>query len=199
MSGGLAVMLLAAATFAAPAAEGGAIGSFEPGAHYAFRDDAWIGGDPRGTRPFMRPLWSGALDCFERLASCKREFRRAELFTSTLANASPNRVIDLNGHALGVTGVVTIERVATPDLFADFGVTTAWDVGGEQVFDSAGTHAWEALYPDASPNAKWIPIQSYRFEGATPQAAIPEPQTWVLIGVGFTALASAAMVRRRLV
>ncbi len=197
MSSGLAVMLLAAATLAGPAAEGGAPGSFEPGGHYAFRDDVWIGGAPRGTRSFLRPLWSGARGCSERLKSCRLEFRRVELFTSTAANSSPNRVIDLNGHALGVTGQVIIER-ATPDVFQDFGVTTAWDVGGEQVLDSAGTHAWEALYAETSPNAKWLPIQSYRFEVTSPQTAIPEPLTWELIGFGFVALASAAMARRRL-
>ena len=196
MSGGLAVMLLAAATLAGPAAEGGAVGSFEPGVHDVFRDDAWIGGAPRGTQSFRRPLWSGAVGCSERLRSCRLAFRRAERFTSTAADASPNRVIDLNGHALGVSGVVTIERAA-PDIFQDFGVITAWNVGGEQVLDSAGTHAWEALYRDASPYARWLPIQSYRFEVTSPQTAIPEPRSWELIGIGFVALASAAMARRR--
>ncbi len=192
-------MLLAAAAFVGPGAQGGPLGSFEPDPGYAFRDDAWTGGGPPGTRSFMRPLWAGAPGCSERLRSCTREFRRAELFTSTAADASPNRVIDLNGHALGVSGMVITERVAPSGAFEDFGVTTMWDVGGEQAFDDAGTHAWEVLYPDASPNAKWLPIQSYRFEVATPQADIPEPQTWELLGIGFAALASAAMMRRHIV
>ncbi len=195
---GLAALLLAVTALVSPA-EGRDFGPIQPNAHYAFRDDAWIGGDPLGRRTFLQPLWRGAQDCAERLRSCTREFRRAELFTSTPADASPNRVIDLNGHALGVSRVVTIERVETSGFFHDFGVAATWDVGGEQVFDDSGWRAWETLYPDASPNGKWLPILSYAFAGAAPQAAIPEASTWELIGVGFVALASAAMIRRRLV
>ena len=125
------------------------------------------------------------------------DIRRVELFTTTAADASPNRKVDINGHPLGVSGVVIIERVERSGFSQDFGLTTTWDVGGEQVFDAAGMHAWEALNPDASPNAKWAPISSYSFEATGPQAAVPEASTWALLGIGFAALAAAAMVERR--
>lgn len=197
MTRGLAFLLLAAAALVGPAADAKDLGSIVQGPRNAFRDDVWNGGEPLGTRTFLRPLWSGVQGCADRLRSCPRDIRRAEVLTSTAADASPNRTDDVNGHALGVSGMVIVERAEPSDFFGGFGVTTTWDVGGEQVLDDSGWRAWEALYPDASPNAKWLPIQSYAFAFATPQAAVPEAPTWALLGVGFMALASAVVISRR--
>ena len=136
---------------------------------------------PSAGRPSRTPRCSGRRP----LRSCPLNIRRAEIFTSTAADNSPNRTVDVNGHALGVSGMVIIERAEASNFFGDFGVTTTWDVGGEEVLDNSGWRAWEALYPDASPNAKWLPISSYRFEAASPQAAVPEASTWALLDVGF--------------
>jgi len=161
-----------------------------------FRDDLWVGGGPQGQKTFLKPMWPGALRCADRIAACSRTFRRSELLTSTNADASANAILDSTGHLVAVGGLVVTERVDADGPLSDVGVVTDWTVGGERTLDPAGTHSWERLIPDASPHAKWLPVGSYRFESDSP-AAIPEPATWALFGLGFVALGALGRTRRR--
>jgi hypothetical protein len=194
------LLLLGGAALASQVVEGRELRSIGLGGSYGFRDDIWVGGGPTGTTTFLRPLWSGLWTCANQFGSCVMEFRSDGLLSSTAADASANRTVDITGHAISVSGLVVTERVERSGFFLDFGEATTWSVGGEQVLDDVGTHAWEILIADASPNAKWLPITPYRFEGSSPtaewlsaqQTAIPEASTWELIGVGFAALGCAA-------
>ncbi len=198
------LMLLAGGALSGSVAYGRDLGSIDPTSS-TFRDDVWIGDEPRGTKAFLRPLWSGARNCADRLPSCVRTIRRIELLTSPAGDATANIVLDMTGHTVSVTGLVIIERVEASGFLSGLGIPTSWSVGGEKVLNPVGTHTWNMLVPDASPNAKWLPIQSYRFDDSSPAevqrapqpAAIPEASTSELIGVGFAALGWAAAARRR--
>jgi hypothetical protein len=200
----LAFLVLAAAALAGAAANGRDLGSIDADAPNAFSDDIWRGGDPLGTKPFARPLWSGPRGCADQLRSCAVTLRRMELLTSTAADASPNRTVDVTGHALSVSGVIVYERAEPSGFLQDFGGATTWSASGELALDNSGTQSWEVLEPDRSPNAKWLPVLPYRFvvstdalDGPAPQGAVPEASTWELLSLGLAALASAALMRRR--
>ena len=199
MSTKFAFLVLAAA-LASTAVIGRELTGIGAGAPDAFRDDVWIGGDPLGTQTFSQPLWRGATSCAIRLRACSVEVRRVELLTSTAADLSPNRTMDLNGHALGVSGVVVVERADLSGVFGLLGGATTWTARAEVALDTAGTHSWEVLEPDLSPNAKWLPILPWRFAFSTGAdlgaSSVPERPTWELIGLGLAGLGSAALLKR---
>jgi hypothetical protein len=190
----LGCALLVLAALSGSAASGRDLGRIDS-LSSSFRDDIWIGGDPQGTQPLLRPLWSGASRCPERL-SCIRAFRRVELLASPAGDAIANLAIDSTGHAVSMTGLVVTVREDSAPLLARFGVATGWSVAGEETFDPVGTRSWENLDPDASPHAKWLPVQSYRFADWSP-SGVPELATWALIGVGLVALGSIRAMQRR--
>lgn len=138
----------------------------------------------------------GAQTCATRIAGCVQSVRRVELLGGPVGKTAANVRIDGAGHGVSMTGVVVTERADPSGPLAELGLATEWSVEGEASFDQAGMHAWEELLPDASPNAKWLPVQSYRFTDFSP-APVPEPATWTLMAIGFAALASARVATRR--
>ncbi len=200
MGGGYGIMakrvgLALLAALSASAAYGRDLGPIDLQAS-SFRDDVWIGGEPAVAGRLMKPLWTGAQTCATRIAGCLHAVRRVELLAGPVGEATANVRIDGAGHGVSMTGLIVTERADPAGALADLGLATAWSVEGEASFDQGGTHAWEELLPDASPNAKWLPVQSYRFTDFSP-AAVPEPATWTLIAIGFAALASARVATRR--
>src|SRR6185312_2813869 len=69
-------------------------------------------------------------------------------------------------------------------------------IAGERILDSEGTHSWSLLAPDSSPDARWLPIQPYRFDDASfsmtfaaaPAGATPEAPAWAMMLIGFAGL-----------
>src|SRR6185437_2746120 len=98
-----------------------------------------------------------------------------------------------------------IERLAPESFSADPGLLTDWVVTGERILDSEGTHSWSLLAPDSSPDARWLPIQPYRFDDASfsmtfaaaPAGATPEAPAWAMMLIGFAGLGAAGHRRAR--
>jgi len=124
-----------------------------------------------------------------------------KLLTSNAADVSANKVIDAAGHALSVSGIIVTERVDPTGVSAGFGSGTDPVVYGERVLDANGTHSWSLPSPDILPDARWLPIEPFRFESVGPimqlngvepsRIAAPEWPTWELMGLGFATLAFA--------
>jgi len=160
-------------------------------------------GSPEVWLPLAPPkVWS-PLDCVERCGNA-RIYRDEQLLTSNAADISPNRVIDLNGHAMSVSGLI-VSRSWEPNAFNldwDFGGVGMPDryVAGELTLDDGGSHWWSVVSPSVSPDARWLPVEMFRFGFTAPVAqfgsgsrnAIPEPATLELMAVGFAALGYAA-------
>jgi hypothetical protein len=140
-----------------------------------------------------------ALRCFANcgLAFATNVVRRSDLLTSNDADVSGKRVVDATGRAMGVSGMVVIERLEPDGFGAD------WLVVGEQTLDGNGTHSWSLLSSGISLDAPWRPGDLYQFEGSsfsmdfaaaspTGAGATPEPSTWAMILIGFAGLGLAA-------
>ena len=193
----LLIPLLVGAAGASSAASGQVIGAVGSSSS-SFRDDIWIGGEARGTRTFAPSMWAGPRSCADRLQACVEAIRISELLTSIAPDGGADTRLDVTGHEVSVRGVVVTMRADASR--SRLGVATSWSVGGEQTLDGAGERSWESLAPDASPNAKYLPVVSYRFEyssptGPQPRSAIPEPSCWALVGLGLAALGWVGLAR----
>jgi hypothetical protein len=193
----LPILSLAGMALACSVANGQAIGGVGSSSS-SFRDDIWIGGKARGTKTFVPSIWTGPRSCADRIESCVEVIRMNELLTSIAPDPGANTRLDITGHVVSVRGVIiTVRAEASP---SDPDIATSWSVGGEETLDGVGEHSWASLAPDASPNAKWLPVLSYRFENSSPsalqpQSAIPEPSSWALVGIGFAALGCVGITR----
>jgi PEP-CTERM motif len=136
------------------------------------------------------------LRCFVNCAPAFATYivRRSELLTSNDADVSAKRVVDATGRAMGVSGMIVIERLE-PDGFGAV-------VVGERTLDGNGAHSWSLLSSGISLDAPWLPGDLYQFEGssfsidfaaASPAGAgaTPEPSTWAMILIGFAGLGLA--------
>jgi len=166
---------------------------------YHFTDDSWVGGEPVGSEgppPRLSEDWA-RLSKLGQWPSAAVIYR-TELLTSTAADASANRVIDINGHAMSVSGMIITEHADSAGMTSG---EAEWSVIGERVFDEVGARGWSVLPQNASPYAGWFPIRVYSFDdegpalsyaGAEPSAsAFPEPATWAMMLLGFAGLGFA--------
>jgi hypothetical protein len=137
-----------------------------------------------------------ALRCFVNCAPAFATYvvRRSELLTSNDADVSAKRVVDATGRAMGVSGMIVIERLEPEGFGAD------WLVVGERTLDGNGTQSWSLLSSGISLDAPLLPGDLYQFEGssfsmdfaaASPAGATPEPSTWAMILIGFAGLGLA--------
>jgi hypothetical protein len=198
----IALAYAAAAALVALASGADASASRIGGAWSSGFDD-WAWTDTSLARPkTLSPLAGWAEQC---LVDCGPVFgttvvRRAELLSSNTADVSANTVADSTGHMTGMSGMTVIERLAPDGFAADPGSLTDWVVTGERTLDSDGIHSWSLLSPEISPDARWLPIEHYRFEDASlsmnfaaaaSAGATPEASTWAMALVGFLWLSVA--------
>ena len=102
--------------------------------------------------------------CWLRSAFGTFVVRRAELLSSNTADVSVNKVVDLTGHTMGLSGMVVTERLEPDSFSGDPGLPADWVVVGERLLDSNGTHSWALLSNAISLDAYWLPIELYRFQ-----------------------------------
>ncbi len=158
-------------------------------------------------RPPALPRFGGvgAHPC---LANCGPAFgallvRRSDLLTSNTADVSARTTNDGAGHAMGLGGMVVVERLE-PDVS---GSLMNWVVVSERMLDENGSHSW-SLLSGASSDAPWRPNELYRFEGSSfsmdlagEGARTPEASTWTMMLIGLAGLGFAgcrnSKIRRR--
>ena len=116
--------------------------------------------------------------------------RRSDLLTSNMANVSTSKTVDSAGRAMGVGGMVVVERLE-PDAP---GSLTNWVVVSERTVEENGSHSWSRL-SGAPSDAPWLPSDLYRFEGSSFSMDLageapptPEASTWVMMLIGFAGL-----------
>lgn len=136
-----------------------------------------------------------ALKC---VVNCSPAFGRyavgqSEMLTSNNADISTRKTADSGGHAMGVGGMVVVERLE-PDAS---GSLTNWVVVSERTVDENGSHSWSRL-SGAPSDAPWLPTDLYRFEGSSfsmdlggEAPTTPEASTWVMMLIGFAGLGMA--------
>jgi hypothetical protein len=170
---------------------------------YGFNDSLWTNDGLERPRT-LSPLAGWRPQCF---VNCGPTFgtyivQRAELLSSNTTDVSVNKAADQTRHAAGVSGMIITERLGPYSFGADPSSWTDWQVVGERVLDSNGTHSWALLSSDISLDAHWLPLELYRFEGSsssmdfvarTPAgaSATPESSTWAMMLLGFAGLGLA--------
>jgi len=189
---GFALGLWAISALIASGASGHGSVIQKAGWRYVFTDDLWVGGPPLSLSlmPRLRDdLWKCELKI--RRGPCdKAVIHRDERLGSAVPDASANRYVDLTGHAMSLSGMIITQRAEVDD----FGDVLQWSIDGEKVFDEAGIRSWSRLSRGASPYARWVPIEVYRFDGEGPGSfsawaqpthlTVPEPSTWALVAMG---------------
>jgi hypothetical protein len=201
---GIALGLAASLALVSLAASAKIVNRIESVQSYYFADSMWVNKGPEGSVSLSPPLPPQLVrQCFVGCGPIFGPFviRRVELLTSNAADVSPNKVRDATGHAQSVSGIIVTKRVDPMGVSADFGFETDRVVYGEHVLDANGTHSWSFLSPDILPDARWLPIEPFRFESAGPimqlngvepsQIAVPEWPPWELMALGFATLAFA--------
>jgi hypothetical protein len=120
--------------------------------------------------------------------------QRSEMLTSNTPDVSARKTADSAGHAMGVGGMVVVERLE-PD--APSSLLTNWVVVSERTVDENGSHSW-SLLSGAPSNTPWLPNDLYRFEGSSfsmdllaDAPATPEASTWMMMLIGFAGLGAA--------
>ncbi len=168
----------------------------------SFNDSLWINNRVGHSKNLSWPVPEWTPQC---LVSCgpifgARIVRRTQLLSTNSADVSGNKVVDLTGHAMAVSGMIVIERLDPSGFGQDPSLPTNWQVVGERVFDGNETHSWSLLSADTSLDAHWLPIQLYRFEDTSfsmnieagmRTGATPEPSTWAMMIIGFAGLCFA--------
>ena len=210
----LAIALCAAAVLIASSADSYGDLIYRKAWSYAFTDDAWVGGPPRGPQDLLpqlpkstSPTLNPSLKCKSKAGPllCKRLVHRDDRLSST-DDTSDNRYVDLTGHVMSLGGMILSEGATGDDSTAMSGDFTQWLVVGEESFDQRGRHTWLLLSPGASPYARWLPIRVYRFAGLGPglppalaersRTTVPEPSTRALVVVGSVGLCLMSLARR---
>jgi len=210
----LAIALCAATVLIASSADSYGDLIYRRAWSYAFTDDAWVGGPPRGPQELLpQPLKSASptltpsLKCKSKghPLLCKRLVRRDDRLSST-DDTSDNLYLDLTGHVTSLGGMIIAEGETGDDSTVMPVEFTQWLVVGEESFDQRGRHTWLLLSPGASPYARWLPIRVYRFAGVGPglspalaehsRTTVPEPSTRALVVVGSVGLCLMSLARR---
>jgi PEP-CTERM motif len=117
------------------------------------------------------------------------------LLTSNDADVSAKRVVGATGRAMGVSGMIVIERLEPDGFGAD------WLVVGERTLDGNETHSWSPLSSEFRSTRLGSRVTStssraLRFRWTSQRrpagaGATPEPSTWAMILIGFAGLGLA--------
>jgi hypothetical protein len=190
----IAVTLAATAALAASATEAEAGAREISASSYGFADSLVT--DTAPERPPSLPPLSGvgALRCSVNCGPAFGSFvvRRSDLLTSTTADVSARKTTDPNGHAIGVGGMVVVERLEP----GSSGSLTNWVVVSERTVDQGGSYSWSLL--SGPSEAPWQANDLYRFEGSSFAMDLaggapptPEASTWVMMLIGLVAVTFA--------
>jgi hypothetical protein len=142
------------------------------------------------------PGSDGALKCSVHCGSAlgASVVQRSEMLTSNTADVSTRKTTDSAGHAMGLGGMVMVERLE-PDAS---GSLTNWVVVSERTTDENGSHSWSLVSGPPS-DMPWRPNDLYRFEGSSLSTDLlaetpstPEASTWVMMLIGFAGLGFAS-------
>ena len=191
----LALALAVTAALTASVADAHATAREISASSYSFADSLLPNTGLERLRTLSLPGSDGALKCSVNCGSALGAYvaQRSEMLTSNTADVSTRKTADSAGHAMGVGGMVVVERLE-PDAF---GSLMNWVVVSERTVDENGSHSW-SLLSGAPSNTPWLPNDLYRFEGSSfsmdllaDAPTTPEASTWVTMLIGFAGLGVA--------
>jgi hypothetical protein len=192
----LALAIAAAAALAASVTHAHATAREISASSYGFADSLLPNTGLEHLRTVALPGSDGALKCSANCGSAlgPSVAQRSEMLTSNTADVDTRKTRDSAGHAMGVGGMVVVERLE-PD--ASGSLLTNWVVVSERTIDENGSHSW-SLLSGAPSYMPWLPNDLYRFEGSWSSTDLladapptPEASTWVMMLIGFAALGFA--------
>jgi hypothetical protein len=191
----IALVIAAAAALAASVTHAHATGREISASSYSFADSLLPNTGLERLRTLSLPSSDGALKCSVNCGSALGAYvaQRSEMLTSNTADVATRKTADSAGHAMGVGGMVVVERLE-PDAS---GSLMNWVVVSERTVDENGSHSW-SLLSGAPSNTPWLPNDLYRFEGSSSSTDLladapttPEASTWVMMLIGFAGLGVA--------
>jgi hypothetical protein len=191
----LALALAVTAALTASVADAHATAREISASSYSFADSLLPNTGLERLRTLSLPSSDGALKCSVNCGSALGAYvaQRSEMLTSNTADVSTRKTADSAGHAMGVGGMVVVERLE-PDAS---GSLMNWVVVSERTVDENGSHSW-SLLSGAPSNTPWLPNDLYRFEGSSSSTDLladapttPEASTWVMMLIGFAGLGVA--------
>ena len=191
----LALALAVTAALTASVADAHATAREISASSYSFADSLLPNTGLERLRTLSLPSSDGALKCSVNCGSALGAYvaQRSEMLTSNTADVATRKTADSAGHAMGVGGMVVVERLE-PDAF---GSLMNWVVVSERTVDENGSHSW-SLLSGAPSNTPWLPNDLYRFEGSSSSTDLladapttPEASTWVMMLIGFAGLGVA--------
>jgi hypothetical protein len=191
----LALALAVTAALTASVADAHATAREISASSYSFADSLLPNTGLERLRTLSLPSSDGALKCSVNCGSALGAYvaQRSEMLTSNTADVATRKTADSAGHAMGVGGMVVVERLE-PDAS---GSLMNWVVVSERTVDENGSHSW-SLLSGAPSNTPWLPNDLYRFEGSSSSTDLladapttPEASTWVMMLIGFAGLGVA--------